>query len=126
MTERCGWLASIRGGRLALVAVILMAGLTATPAGAAESHTASQDGLTYTFNHKNVKVDDLLDVALRSTDRKVREKVYQDAARIMVEEAPGVWIYNTKYFGPWAKSLDGIRFNPIGNGQEMRWVYSAK
>jgi peptide/nickel transport system substrate-binding protein len=37
-----------------------------------------------------------------------------------------VWIYNTKYYGPWAKSLEGIRFSPIGNGQEMRWVYYAK
>src|SRR2546422_72417 len=32
--------------------------------------------------YKNPKVDELLDVALRSTDRKVREKAYQDAARI--------------------------------------------
>jgi len=76
--------------------------------------------------YKNAKVDELLDTALRSTDRKVREKAYQDAARILVDEAAGVWIYNTKYYGPWAKSLEGIRFSPIGNGQEMRWVYYAK
>src|SRR5438876_117096 len=76
--------------------------------------------------YKNPRVDELLDVALRSTDRKVREKAYQDAARILVDEAAGVWIYNTKYFGPWAKTLEGIRFSPIGNGQEMRWVYYTK
>jgi peptide/nickel transport system substrate-binding protein len=76
--------------------------------------------------YKNPKVDALLDTALKSTDRKVREKAYQDAARIVVDEAAGVWIYNTKYFGPWAKTLEGIRFSPIGNGQEMRWVYYAK
>jgi len=73
--------------------------------------------------YKNPKVDELLDVALRSTDRKIREKAYQDAARIVVDDAAGVWIYNTKYFGPWAKNLEGIRFSPIGNGQEMRWVH---
>ncbi len=73
--------------------------------------------------YKNPKVDELLDVALKSTDKKVREKAYQDAARIVVDDAAGVWIYNTKYFGPWAKNLDGIRFSPIGNGQELRWVY---
>ena len=44
----------------------------------------------------------------------------------MVDEAAGVWVYNTKYFGPWAKSLEGIRFSPIGNGQEVRWVYYSK
>jgi ABC-type transport system substrate-binding protein len=76
--------------------------------------------------YKNPKVDELLDVALKSTERKVREKAYQDAARIVVDEAAGVWIYNTKYFGPWARNLEGIRFSPIGNGQEMRWVYYAK
>src|SRR3989442_1217507 len=63
------------------------------------------------------------DVTLRSTDRKVREKAYQAAARIVVDEAAGVWVYNTKYFGPWAKNLEGIRFSPIGNGQEIRWIY---
>ena len=39
--------------------------------------------------YKNVKVDELLDTALRSTDKKVREKAYQDAARIVLEEAAG-------------------------------------
>jgi len=73
--------------------------------------------------YKNPRVDELLDAALKSTDRKVREKAYQDAARIVVDDAAGVWIYNTKYFGPWAKNLEGIRFSPIGNGQEMRWVH---
>jgi ABC-type transport system substrate-binding protein len=73
--------------------------------------------------YKNPRVDELLDVALKSTDRKVRDKAYQDAARIVVEDAAGVWIYNTKYFGPWAKNLEGIRFSPIGNGQEIRWLY---
>jgi peptide/nickel transport system substrate-binding protein len=73
--------------------------------------------------YKNPKVDDLLDTALKATDRKVREKAYQDAAKIVYDDAAGVWIYNTKYFGPWAKNLEGIRFSPIGNGQEIRWVY---
>jgi ABC-type transport system substrate-binding protein len=76
--------------------------------------------------YKNPRVDDLLDTALKSTDRKVRDKAYQDAARIVVDDAAGVWVYNTKYFGPWAKALEGIRFSPIGNGQEMRWVHYAK
>ena len=76
--------------------------------------------------YKNPKVDDLLDTALKSTDRKVRDKAYQDAARLVVEDAAGVWIYNTKYFGPWAKNLEGIRFSPIGNGQEIRWLHYEK
>jgi peptide/nickel transport system substrate-binding protein len=73
--------------------------------------------------YKNPKVDDLLDSALKTTDRAVREKAYQEAARIVVSDAAGVWIYNTKYFGPWAKNIEGIRFSPIGNGQEIRWLH---
>src|SRR5258708_6665240 len=68
--------------------------------------------------YKNPKVDELLDAALRSTDRKVRDKAYQEAARIVVDDAAGVWIYNTKYFRPLAKDLQRIRFRPIGNGPE--------
>jgi len=76
--------------------------------------------------YKNPKVDDLLDAALKSTDRHVREKAYQEAARIVVGDAAGVWVYNTKYFGPWAKNIEGVRFSPIGNGQEIRWLHYAK
>ena len=68
----------------------------------------------------------LLDAALKSTDRAVREKAYQEAARIVVSDAAGVWIYNTKYFGPWAKNIEGIRFSPVGNGQEIRWLSYSK
>jgi hypothetical protein len=35
----------------------------------------------------------------------------------------GIWIYNTKWFGPFNKRVKGVRFSPIGNGTEMRWVY---
>ncbi|MGH7266832.1 MAG: ABC transporter substrate-binding protein [Candidatus Rokuibacteriota bacterium] len=73
--------------------------------------------------YKNPKVDELLDAAIKATDQKVREKAYQDAARIVVEEAGGVFVYNTKWFGPYAKNVEGIRFSPIGNGQEMRWAH---
>ena len=67
-------------------------------------------------------MDALLDRALRSTERAVREQAYQDAARIVVDEAAGVWVYNTKWFGPYAANVQGVRFSPVGNGQEMRWV----
>ena len=73
--------------------------------------------------YKNPKVDALLDTALQSTDRPVREAAYEDAARIVTDEAAGIWIYNTKWFGPFNKKVKGVRFCPIGNGTEMRWIY---
>ena len=73
--------------------------------------------------YKNPEVDALLDKALASTDQSVREASYEKAARIVTDDAAGVWIYNTKWYGPYNKSVKGVRFCPIGNGQEMRWVY---
>lgn len=73
--------------------------------------------------YKNEQVDQLLDNALRSTDQETRRKAYEDAARIVHDEAGGVWVYNTKWYGPYAKNVAGIRFSPIGNAQEMRWAY---
>ena len=42
---------------------------------------------------------------------------------MVFEDAPGLWIYTTKWFGPYSSKVGGIRFSPIGNGQEMRWAY---
>ena len=41
----------------------------------------------------------------------------------MVDDAPGLWIYNTKWYGPYSKKLQGIEFCPIGSAQEMRTAY---
>lgn len=73
--------------------------------------------------YKNPKVDELLDAALASTDQDERRKAYEEAARIVTDEAAGVWIYNTKWYGPFYHTVKGIRFCPIGNGQEMRWAW---
>ena len=43
--------------------------------------------------------------------------------RIVVDEAAGMWIYNTKWYGPYSNKLKGIVFCPIGSAQEMRTAY---
>jgi len=74
-------------------------------------------------HYKNPKVDELLDKAIASTDQAERAKLYEEVTRIIVSDAPGAWIYNTKWFGPYSKNLEGIVFCPIGNAQEMRTAY---
>lgn len=73
--------------------------------------------------YRNPTVDELLDSALASTDPEARRAAYEEAARIVVGDAASVWVYNTKWFGPYSRRLQGVRFCPIGNGQEMRWSY---
>ena len=72
--------------------------------------------------YKNERVDDLLDRALTSRDQAERAKLYEQAASIIVDEAASVWIYNTKEYGPFNKRVKGVRFCPVGSGQEVRWM----
>ena len=76
-------------------------------------------------HYSNPKVDALLDRALSSTDQAERAGLYQAATRIVVDEAAGMWIYNTKWYGPYSDRLRGIAFCPIGSAQEMRTAYYA-
>ena len=73
--------------------------------------------------YKNPKVDTLLDRAATTTDHAQRQAAYEEAARIVVDEAASIFIYNTKWYGPYAKSVKNIRFCPVGNGQDMRWAW---
>ncbi|MCP5157460.1 MAG: ABC transporter substrate-binding protein [Ectothiorhodospiraceae bacterium] len=73
--------------------------------------------------YRNPRVDTLLHEAQVSTDKAVRQRNYEEAARIVTEDAGGIFIYNTKWFGPFNKKVRGVRFCPIGNGQEMRWIH---
>ena len=75
--------------------------------------------------YKNPKVDALIDKAFAATDQKTREDAYAEASRIVVDEAASVFIYNTKWYGPFGKRVQGVRFCPVGNGQDFRWVHLA-
>ncbi|MEX2048052.1 MAG: ABC transporter substrate-binding protein [Gemmatimonadota bacterium] len=72
--------------------------------------------------YKNDRVDDLLDLAVKSRDQGQRTKAYEEAATLIVNDAPSVWIYNTKEYGPFSKRVKGVRFCPVGSGQEVRWM----
>ena len=86
-------------------------------------HSKNAGTFKNAHHYKNPKVDALLDKALLSTDQAERTKLYEEATRIVVDDAPGLWIYNTKWYGPYSKKLQGIEFCPIGSAQEMRTAY---
>ena len=72
--------------------------------------------------YKNPKVDDLLKKARTSSKLEERKEIYEQASRLVVEDAADIWIYNTMWYGPYRKNVKGLRFCPIGNGQECRWI----
>lgn len=75
--------------------------------------------------YHNPESNVLLEEALVVADQERRAELYEEATRIIYDDAAGIWIYNTKWFGPYSSQVQGIRFSPVGNGQDMRWAYFA-
>ncbi len=72
--------------------------------------------------YKNARVDELTDQALVITDREKRRPLYEEVSRILVEDAAGIFINNTKFYGPYSKQVKSVRFCPIGDTQDLRWI----
>ncbi|HUS55603.1 MAG TPA: ABC transporter substrate-binding protein [Thermohalobaculum sp.] len=88
-----------------------------------EMYACDQVGQRNNSWYCNPEVDALLIEAQTSTDMDVRRANYEKAAVMVMEDAAGIFVYNTKWYGPFNNKVKGVRFSPIGNGQEMRWVY---
>ncbi|MEQ6249426.1 ABC transporter substrate-binding protein [Sulfitobacter sp. HNIBRBA3233] len=74
-------------------------------------------------DYHNDEVDQMLEKALVITDQAERDALYKEATTQVYNDAAGIWIYNTKWYGPYASNVKNIRFCPVGNGQDMRWAY---
>jgi ABC-type transport system substrate-binding protein len=72
---------------------------------------------------KDPELDKWIDEALATNDQEKRRVLYEKAATKVTEQAMGIFVYNTKWYGPYAANIGGIRFSPIGSGQDMRWAY---
>ncbi|TMJ21188.1 MAG: hypothetical protein E6G95_22330 [Alphaproteobacteria bacterium] len=72
---------------------------------------------------KDAELDQWIDEALATNDQEKRRVLYEKAATKVTEQAMGIFVYNTKWYGPYAANVGGIRFSPIGSGQDMRWAY---
>jgi peptide/nickel transport system substrate-binding protein len=88
-----------------------------------EMYACDQIGARNNSWYCNPEVDALLMEARVSTDMDKRRANYEKAATMVMEDAAGIFVYNTKWYGPSNMKLKGIRFCPIGDGQELRWVH---
>ena len=73
--------------------------------------------------YKNPEVDKLLRKALTTFKKKDREALYKEASRIVVKDAAGIFVHNENWNAPVNVRVEGIRFCPIGTGNELRWAY---
>ncbi len=72
--------------------------------------------------YKNSRVDELTDQALLLTEQDQRRPIYEEVSRVLVDDAAGLFINNTKYFGPFTKNVKSIRYCAIGDAQDIRWI----
>jgi len=73
--------------------------------------------------YKNPKVDELLHKAVGAPEKEERAKLYKEAGRLVVADAAGLFIHNERWTGTYRKDVRGMRFCPIGNANEWRWLY---
>jgi peptide/nickel transport system substrate-binding protein len=69
------------------------------------------------------KVEALLEKGRTSTDRESRQKAYEEACRLIVADAPDIWVANTTANGAFTSDVQGWRFCDSGMGQEFYWMW---
>ena len=76
--------------------------------------------------YSNAKVDDLLGKARAETNQAQRAPLYQEATRLIVADAPDIWVYNTVQNRAISSRLKGVVFSPVGSGNEIRTMHLAQ
>ena len=72
--------------------------------------------------YQNDRVDQLLRGARANTNRDERAKMYEEAARIVVDDAADIWVYNTVELRGMNDRVKGYKFSPVGSGSEIRYM----
>jgi peptide/nickel transport system substrate-binding protein len=72
--------------------------------------------------YQNDEVDRLLREARATTEQAKRAELYEQAARIVVEDSPDIWVYNTVQLRGLSDRVKGYKFSPVGSGGEIRYM----
>jgi len=70
--------------------------------------------------YSNPEVDRLLRAARTSLDQAERARLYAEATRIVVQDSPDIWVYNTVNLRGLSRRVQGYSFSPVGSGGEIR------
>jgi peptide/nickel transport system substrate-binding protein len=66
--------------------------------------------------YSNPQVDSLIRKAAAITDQTQRAQLYQQAQKIVVEDAPYAYLYQTDFLLPMRSTITGFEFNPMLQG----------
>ena len=73
--------------------------------------------------YKNSRVDELLQQARSHVEQEERAKFYEEACRLITEDAPDIWVYTRLEYPPLAKNVQGFAFCPVGTGRDFWPLY---
>jgi peptide/nickel transport system substrate-binding protein len=72
--------------------------------------------------YKNTKLDGLLGEARSIVEQDKRKALYEEASKLVVDDAVDIWIYNTIQLRGLTDRVQGYKFSPVGSGGEVRWM----
>jgi peptide/nickel transport system substrate-binding protein len=75
--------------------------------------------------YDNPKVDKILRDALAISNQDERRALYEKASRMVVEDAPALWIYNAVEYRGLSKRVRGYTFTPVGGGSDFHNMWLA-
>ncbi len=87
--------------------------------------TRYHDSRSFSY-YSNPEFDRRLDLALISRDHEERRKLYEEMTQMVMDDAASVFIYNTRWYGPYSSKVKDIRYSPVNHGQDMRWVSMSR
>jgi peptide/nickel transport system substrate-binding protein len=73
--------------------------------------------------YKNPRVDQLLRQARSHVEQEERTRFYEEACRLITEDAPDIWVYTRMEYPPLAKNVQGFAFCPVGTGRDFWPLY---
>ncbi len=73
--------------------------------------------------YKNPKVDALLAQGRGTVEQADRAGFYEQACRLIVDDAPDIWGYGRLEYPPLARQVQGFEFCPVGLGRDFWPLY---
>jgi peptide/nickel transport system substrate-binding protein/oligopeptide transport system substrate-binding protein len=81
-------------------------------------HSHSKDNY---FHYRNPQVDELLDEARRETDDLRRVKLYREAERLILNDAPGIMLLHHTYERLFQPYVEGVEVSALGEWYIPMW-----
>ncbi|GAX91724.1 ABC transporter substrate-binding protein [Effusibacillus lacus] len=84
----------------------------------------STTGSANVWNYSNPDYDKLVQKALETTDVAERKKIYEDAQKMLVQDAPNLFLASPKYFYAVRDNIEG--FVPSAAGEALALIQTSK